>query len=117
MKRKLTQPSMSSLRKLVSRHAATDGTKSSSKVATAFDAKYVCTPYHTMPTTPRISAARFAPITPIETRAITGKGMPCLKLGLPTQFISTYTMRMPMVSASSTCQPEMPSRKRLAAKV
>ena len=42
-----------------------------------------------MPTTPRTIAARFAPITPSEMRAMTGNGMPSRIEGRPIMFIST----------------------------
>ena len=70
-----------------------------------------------MPTMPRTIAARFAPITPKAIRANTGNGTPYFCDGRPTRFISTLTMAMPTTIESSTCQPAMPRKNRLAANV
>ena len=70
-----------------------------------------------MPTAPRMIVAGFAPITPKETRATTGKGMPRRCEGRPIEFISWYTARMPASMEAGTCQPVKPKKDRPAAKV
>ncbi|MNY13916.1 hypothetical protein D3C86_1470730 [compost metagenome] len=87
MNAKLIQPSVDRPSRLVWVNSAAEGIKVMTSTCTALEAKYVCTPYQTMPTIPRTVAARLAPITPKDRRATTGNGMPYFCDGLPIRFI------------------------------
>ena len=57
----------------------------------------------------------FAPRTPKMARLITGYGTPVTWLGLATRLQNTFTMAMPTISATSTCQLAMPEREQAPA--
>ena len=78
-------------------------------------ARNVCTPYQAIAMRPRMIAGMFAPLTPKMARFTTGYGTPVFWLDLATRFVKNCTMRMPTMSATSTCQLAMPSAKRLPA--
>ncbi|SKS27068.1 Uncharacterised protein [Mycobacteroides abscessus subsp. abscessus] len=73
-------------------------------------------PYQATAMRPRITAGRLAPRTPNAMRAVTGYGTPVCWEGRATRLHSQYTATMPTSRASSTCEAEMPSAKRLPAK-
>src|SRR3954451_19045027 len=62
-----------------------------------------------------MTAGMFAPLTPNTDRLITGYGTPVFWLGLATRLANTCKMTIPTSSATSTCQPAMPSANRLPA--
>ena len=74
-------------------------------------------PYQAMAIAARISAARLAPKTPNEMRAITGKGTPVAWPANPVRFIRKNTTVMPSINAMNTCQPTSPVKNRPAANV
>jgi hypothetical protein len=60
---------------------------------------------------PLAIAGKFAPKTPILTRANTGYGIPCFTLGLPERLTSHIIKNPARINAANTAQPFSPEAK------
>lgn len=69
-------------------------------------------PNHAQATAARIRAGRFAPRSPKEARARTGKGMPYLGPACPVSSIGASTITLPSAMVNTACFQSMPSATR-----
>src|SRR4051812_1062088 len=93
------------------------GHKVASRVLMASPPIHVWMPNHPQATIARNTAATFAPSTPNDDRASTGKGMPYFAPGIEFNSIGASTIVLPMKTVNTACFQSIPPWIRLAANI